>query len=308
MSPEQRRQRATGVLAAAGSYLIWGLFPLYFRALAGVPAPEVLAHRIVWSTVFMVGLISLVRRWGDVRRQLGVPGTLPTLAASALLISTNWLVYIWAVHSGRVLEASLGYFVNPLVSVLLGVVFLREPLSRRQAAAVVLAAAGVVVLLVRAGQLPWVALTLALTFGLYGLLRKRARVDPLAGLLAEVGMLLPLAAAYLLWLWRDGTYHFGVGTRATALLAASGVVTAVPLLLFAVGVRRLRLSTVGLLQYLNPTAQLLIAVFAFGESFTSAHAVAFGCIWVSLGLYSADALGRAQPTERESPAPRSTRA
>jgi chloramphenicol-sensitive protein RarD len=295
VSPEARRHRTVGVLAAAGSYLIWGLFPLYFRALAGVPAPEVLAHRILWSSAFMVLLVSLARRWGDVLRQLKASGTLPTLAASALLISTNWLVYIWAVHAGRVVEASLGYFVNPLVSVLLGVVFLREPLSRRQAAAVALAAAGVLVLLVRAGQPPWVALTLAVTFGLYGLLRKRARVDPLAGLLAEVCMLLPLAAGWLGWLWLGGEAHFGGGARVTLLLAASGVVTAVPLLLFAVGVGRLRLSTVGLLQYLNPTAQLLIAVFAFGEPFGAAHAVAFGCIWASLALYTAEALSGARP-------------
>jgi chloramphenicol-sensitive protein RarD len=290
VSPEARRHQATGVAAAAGSYLIWGLFPLYFRALAGVPAPEVLAHRILWSSVFMVLVVSAARRWGDVLRQLRVPGTLPTLAASALLISTNWLVYIWAVHQGHVVEASLGYFVNPLVSVLLGVVFLHEPLSRRQAAAVALAAAGVLVLLVQAGRPPWVALTLAGTFGLYGLLRKRARVDPLAGLLAEVCMLLPLAGAWLGWLWLGGTAHFGAGARVTLLLGASGVVTAVPLLLFAVGVGRLRLSTVGLLQYLNPTAQLLIAVFAFGEPFGAGHLVAFGCIWASLALYTADAL------------------
>jgi chloramphenicol-sensitive protein RarD len=293
VSPEARRHQATGVLAAAGSYLIWGLFPLYFRALAGVPAPEVLAHRILWSSAFMVLVVSAARRWGDVLRQLRVPGTLPTLAASALLISTNWLVYIWAVHQGHVVEASLGYFVNPLVSVLLGVVFLHEPLSRRQAAAVALAAAGVLVLLVQAGRPPWVALTLAGTFGLYGLLRKRARVDPLAGLLAEVCMLLPLAGAWLGWLWLGGTAHFGAGARVTLLLGASGVVTAVPLLLFAVGVGRLRLSTVGLLQYLNPTAQLLIAVFAFGEPFGAAHLVAFCCIWVSLALYTAEALAGA---------------
>ena len=286
MSPEARRHRAVGVAAAAGSYLIWGLFPLYFHALAGVPAPEVLAHRIVWSSVFMVLLVSVARRWGDVARQLRAPGTLPTLAASALLISTNWLVYIWAVHQGRVVEASLGYFVNPLVSVLLGVVFLHEPLSRRQGAAVALAAGGVLVMLVHAGRPPWVALTLAATFGLYGLLRKRARVDPLAGLLAEVCMLLPLAGTYLGWLGLEGAAHFGAGARVTALLGASGVVTAVPLLLFAVGVGRLRLSTVGLLQYLNPTAQLVIAVFAFDEPFGAAHAVAFGCIWASLALYT----------------------
>jgi chloramphenicol-sensitive protein RarD len=281
------------VAGAVGAYLLWGLFPIYFHALVGVPATEVLAHRVLWSTLFMALLITALRRWPEVLRQLRVPGTLPALAGSALLISTNWLVYIWAVQAGRVLEASLGYFVNPLVSVLLGVVFLREPLSGRQKLAVGIAAAGVATLVIRAGQFPWVGLTLALTFGLYGLVRKRLAVDAMAGLLAEVALLLPVAAGWAGWLAFQGVAHFGAGARLTLLLAASGAITAVPLLLFAVGVRRLRLATIGLLQYLNPTAQLALAVFLFGEPFTQGHLLAFGCIWVSLAIYTADALRRA---------------
>jgi chloramphenicol-sensitive protein RarD len=281
------------VAGAVGAYLLWGLFPIYFHALVGVPATEVLAHRVLWSTLFMALLITALRRWPEVLRQLRVPGTLLALAGSALLISTNWLVYIWAVQAGRVLEASLGYFVNPLVSVLLGVVFLREPLSGRQKVAVGIAAAGVATLVIRAGQFPWVGLTLALTFGLYGLVRKRLAVDAMAGLLAEVVLLLPLAAAWAGWLAFQGVAHFGAGARFTLLLAASGAITAVPLLLFAVGVRRLRLSTVRILQYLNPTAQLALAVFLFGEPFTQGHLLAFGCIWVSLAIYTSDALRRA---------------
>jgi chloramphenicol-sensitive protein RarD len=290
VSPEARRREAGGVAAAFSAYLLWGGFPLYFHALAEVPPPEVLSHRVVWSALFMTLLVTALRRWGDVRRQLAVPRTLPTLAASATLISANWLVYIWAVNSGHVLEASLGYFVNPLVSVLLGVIFLHEPLGRRRQAAVALAALGVLALVVRAGRVPWIGLALALTFGLYGLLRKRAQVDATTGLLVETWVLLPLAAAFLGWRHAAGLGHFGDGARVTALLAASGVVTAIPLLLFAVGVQRLRLSTVGILQYVNPTVQLLIAVFVFAEPFGSADALAFGCIWASLGVYTFDAL------------------
>ena len=177
---EQRR----GAIQGFSAYLLWGLFPLYFKALRGVPPPEVLAHRIAWSVLFMAALVTVLRRWGAVVSQLRTPGTLPTLAASAVLISANWLVYIWAVGAGHVLEASLGYFVNPLVSVMLGVVFLHEPLSRWQKLAIGLATAGVLALMVHVGRPPWVALTLALTFALYGLLRKRTPVDSTTGLLA----------------------------------------------------------------------------------------------------------------------------
>jgi chloramphenicol-sensitive protein RarD len=286
------RRSAVGVGFAAAAYLTWGLFPLYFHALGGVPAPEILAYRIVCSAVFLAAVISATGRWGEALRQLRAPGTLRSLALSAVFISANWLVYVWAVNAGHVLEASLGYFVNPLVSVLLGVVFLREPLTRPQRLAVAIAAAGVIALVVRAGRFPWIALTLAMTFGLYGLIRKRVRVDATIGLLGEVSILAPLAAAYLAWLGAAHAGHFGGDARVTLLLAASGVVTAMPLIWFALGVQRLRLSTIGLLQYLNPTVQFTIAVLVFREPFTAAHALAFGCIWLSLALYSLDALRR----------------
>lgn len=292
-----RARSAAGVGYAVAAYLTWGLFPLYFRALDGVPAPEILAYRVVCSALFVALLVSLGRRWGEVVRQLRQPGALPRLAASSIFISANWLVYVWAVNAGRVLEASLGYFVNPLVTVLLGVAFLGDRLTRAQRVAVLIAAAGVAALVVRAGTFPWVALTLAGTFGLYGLVRKRVAVDATTGLLAEVAILTPVAGLYLGWLAFAGQSHFGAELRPTFFLAATGVVTAVPLLWFAKGVQRLRLSTVGILQYTNPTMQLAIAVLVFKEAFTPAHALAFGCIWASLGIYSAEALllARRQP-------------
>ncbi len=292
MTSTAQRQQSIGVAAAAAAYLVWGLFPLYFHALQGVPAGEVLAHRVAWSALFMAALVTALRRWPTVLLQLRRPGVMRTLTASALLISTNWLVYIWAVQSGRVLEASLGYFITPLVSVLLGVVFLHEPLSRRQLAAVALAAAGVLWMVLRVGKVPWVALVLAASFGLYGLLRKQVPVDAVAGLLAEVVVLAPLAVGWLLWLTWRGAGHLGSSPGVTALLTLTGVVTAVPLLLFAMGVRRLSLATAGLLLYLNPTTQFALAVWRFGEAFTISHAVAFGCIWASLALYSSEAILR----------------
>jgi chloramphenicol-sensitive protein RarD len=282
--------RLRGVAYAAGAYLIWGLFPLYFRSLDGIPPLEILAHRIAWSAVFLVLLVTARRSWPEVARQLRAPGTMPRLAVSALLISANWLIYIWAVNAEHVLDASLGYFVNPLVSVLLGVAFLHEPLSRRQVVAVALAAAGVLALVVRLGQVPWIALSLALSFGLYGLVRKGTRVDAAAGLLGEVAVLLPPSIAWLAVVGLRGDSHFGEGAARTALLAAIGAVTAVPLMWFAVAVRRLRLATIGILQYVNPTMQFAIAVLVFGEPFTGAHRVAFGCIWAALAVYTSEVI------------------
>jgi chloramphenicol-sensitive protein RarD len=294
MSPPVSKQSISGIAYAAAAYLCWGLFPLYFRALSEVPALEVLAHRVVWSVLFLVLLITALRNWPATARALGTGGMIRTLTVTALLLSCNWGVYIWAVNAGYALEASLGYFVNPLLSVALGVIFLGDRLSPRQALAIALASTGVVALVVRAGRVPWIALALALTFGFYGLIRKRIRVDPLAGLLGEVGVLLVPALAYLGWLHGTHAGHFGWSLEPTVLLTLSGIVTAAPLIWFAKGVERLRLSTVGLMQYLNPTLQFLIAVFVFGESFTTAYALAFCCIWLALAIYTLDFLRTAR--------------
>lgn len=290
MPPVSPAERRAGLAYGLSAYLAWGLLPLYFRALHGVPPLEILAHRIAWSVVLLAGLTTWLRRWPEVARPLGTWGGRLTLAATTSLISVNWGVYIWAVHAGRVLESSLGYFINPLVNVLLGVLFLGESLSRRQRVAVGLAGVGVAVLVVSAGALPWVALVLALSFGFYGLLRKRARIDAVAGLFSETALLAPLAVGGLAWLAARGAGHLGREPGTSALLVAAGVVTALPLIWFAIGVQRLRLSTIGLLQYVAPTMQFSIAVFVFGEPFTAAHAVAFACIWASLALYTSDVL------------------
>jgi chloramphenicol-sensitive protein RarD len=289
MPPSRKPGAAAGLAFALAAYASWGVFPVYFHALAGVPPLEVLGHRVLWSALFLSLLISLLRRWEVVAGLLRDRRRLATLVASAALVSANWLLFIWAVTSGHILESSLGYFMNPLVNVLLGVVFLREPLSRLQAGAVALATGGVLWLVVAAGHLPWISLLLALTFGAYGLVRKRSGVDPVAGLFVETLVLAPLAGLVLAWLARAGAGHFGRGTGHDLLLASSGIITALPLIWFAMGVQRLRLSTAGLLQYVSPTLQFTCAVALYGERFTRDHAVAFACIWTSLALYSGDA-------------------
>jgi chloramphenicol-sensitive protein RarD len=290
--PNAPDERARGVAYAVCTYLAWGLLPLYFKALKAVPAVEVLAHRVVWSLLLLAALLALrsgVRAFAAPFRRL------PVLSVTTCLIATNWLIYIWAVQSGRVLEASLGYFVNPLVNVVLGVAFLGETLSGRQRAAVALAAAGVAVLVARAGTVPWVALVLAASFGLYGLLRKRAAIDPIGGLLAETALLAPPAAAFLAWRAFTGAGAFGAAPGTSLLLAAAGPITALPLVAFGLAVHRLRLSTMGLIQYLAPTGQFLLAVLVYREPFGPAHAAAFALIWTSLALYSWDAVARSRP-------------
>lgn len=281
-----------GVAYALGSFGLWGLFPLYFKAVSSVPAPEVLAHRVVWSVVFVGVLLLLVRQWGTVGAILADRRRRYRLIASSLLISANWLIFIWAVAHDRVLEASLGYFITPLVSVLLGRVVLGERLFRVQWLAVGLAAVGVTWMLVGVGVVPWVALGLAATFGSYGLVRKLADVPAIPGLFVETLIVGPPALAYLLWLGVEGVGEFGArGLGFDGLLIAAGLVTATPLILFAQATRRLRLASVGLFQYIVPTMQMLLAVFAFGEVFTPQHAITFGCIWIGLALYSASAFG-----------------
>ena len=285
-----RREAATGVALGVAAYLTWGFLPIYLKALAVVPAPQVLAHRILWSLLLVAAVVAVMRRGAALLALLRAPRMIAVLALTATLIGINWLTYIWAVNAGHVLETSLGYFINPLVNVALGVIVLRERLRRPQIAAVALAGIGVAVLAVAQGGLPWIALVLAFSFGFYGLLRKMAPVDPLTGLLGETAILAPLCLLYLLWLGSIGIGSFGQSASIDFLLVLTGLVTAAPLLMFAAAGKRLRYATIGLLQYIAPTIQFLLAVLLFGEALTAAHLVTFGFIWVGLALYAADAL------------------
>lgn len=282
--------KITGLLHALAAYMVWGLFPIYFRALRHVPPLEVLAHRVVWSALLLWAFLA----WrGGLRAAVAaaLPGRrLAVLGATTLLISANWLIFIWAVSVGRVLAASLGYFVTPLVNVLLGVVFLRESLGRRQLLAVLLAGAGVLWLLFRHGGSLWISLALALTFGLYGLVRKAARIDAVGGLFVETALLAPAALLFLVGRAAAGTGALGSSAGISVLLSLAGVLTVLPLVWFAIGIQRLRLSTMGLLQYLTPSCQFALAVAVYREPFTRDHAVAFAFIWLSLAIYTLDAL------------------
>jgi chloramphenicol-sensitive protein RarD len=278
-----------GIAYAFGAFLLWGLFPLYWKQLAAVPALEVVAHRTVWGFACLAAWVSLLWRWPEVRALVRAPRTIGVLTGSAALIGFNWLLYVWAVTHGHIVDASLGYYLNPLVNVLLGIVVLRERLSRGQALAVALAAAGVAVLTLSHGRLPWIALALAGSFGLYGLARKTVAADALVGLLWETAILAPLAAGFLLAAEARGTGVFGHGPAlASVLLALGGAVTVVPLMLFALGARALPLSTLGFVQYVSPSLQFLLGVFLYRESFGAAQAVAFACIWTALALLTVE--------------------
>ncbi len=285
------RQQAAriGVMYGLAAYGWWGLVPIYFKAVARFPAVEVLGHRIVWSVVLLAILMRLYGRWHAAMDVLRSPRTVVTLCGTTLLLAVNWFTFIWAVAHDELLEASLGYYINPLLSVLLGFVFLRERLRPWQMFGVALAAVGVTYLTVSYGRVPYIALVLAVTFGFYGLLRKTAKVDALVGLTVETVLIVPFALAYLIYLGVTGAGSFAVESWSTdLLLAAAGVVTALPLLWFAHAVRRLRLSTLGFLQYIAPSGQFLLAVAVFGENFTLAHMITFGCIWIALVIYSID--------------------
>jgi chloramphenicol-sensitive protein RarD len=279
-----------GIAYAAAAYLLWGVFPIYFKALQHVAPLEILGHRIVWSLAVCAVLLLALRRlqWlADLRRQ---PRVLAWFVASSVLVAANWFVYIWAVNAGRVVDASLGYFINPLVNVLIGAAFLHERLRRAQWLAVAIAAAGVAWLTWQAGAVPWIGLVLALTFGLYGLLRKTAALGAIEGLSLETLLLTPVAAAYLLWLAHGGASGFVEADATTRLLLlAAGPVTAVPLLLFAAGARRIPFSTLGLLQYLGPSLQLLIGVWLYHEPFAE-RAPGYVLIWIALAIFSVEGL------------------
>ena len=282
-----------GVIYGVSAYLFWGLAVLYFRVVRHVPPLEILAHRILWSVPLLLGWLAFRGRIGDLRATLRSWRTVGILLVTTVLIAGNWLVFITAVSTGRVVQASLGYYINPLVNVLLGVVFLGERLRRLQLVSVLLAAAGVTYMAATFGRLPLISLVLAATFGLYGLLRKTVPADGPVGLTVETSLLLPMMAGYLLVLAQRGDMTFlHVDRKTDLLLLLAGLITMLPLLWFTNAVRRLRLATIGFLQYLAPSLQLLLAVVVFGEPFTRTHLVTFCCIWAALALYSADALRR----------------
>lgn len=286
---DARHAKRLGVAYGLAAYLWWGFIALYFRAVSAVGPLEVLAHRVLWSLLFLLLFLTARGRAPVLLAVLRDRRSVGLLAVTTVLIAVNWLVFIWSVFNGHLLEASLGYFINPLVNVLLGFVFLGERLRRGQTVAVALASVGVVWLAVGSGTPPWIALVLAATFGSYGLLRKMGRPDGLTGLAVETLLLAPLALGWLLFSAGQGTLVFGVGGwHRSLLLAAAGPVTALPLVWFAEGARRLRYATLGFLQYLAPTFQFLLAVTLFGESFTRTHAVSFGLIWAALAIYSVD--------------------
>jgi chloramphenicol-sensitive protein RarD len=276
-----------GVWYGIAAYGLWGLIPLYFKAVAHVAPPEVLAHRALWSFVFLAVLVRLMGRWAELWRELHSPKLVAILGLNALLIAINWLTFIYAVATRQTVQASLGYFINPLVNVLLGVVFLRERLRPLQMLSIALAVAGVLVLSGIVGEVPWIALTLAASFAFYGLMRKLTPVDGLASVTVETLLMTPLALAYLGYLAEADTLT-GTGLGTIGLLTLSGLCTTVPLLCFAAAAKRLPLSTMGIIQYLTPTMQFSVAVVCFGEPFTRAQMVSFAFIWTAIGIYTAD--------------------
>jgi chloramphenicol-sensitive protein RarD len=280
-----------GVGYAASAFLIWGISPIYWKALRAVPALEIILHRMVWSFFFLVPLIIIMRRWQEFIDTLKNHRTLLILLFTALIIGGNWLLYIWAVNNDNLLQASLGYYINPLVNVVLGMVFLKERLRAPQILSVVLATAGVLYLTIYYGEFPWIALTLAVSFGLYGLIRKVAPVGSLVGLAVETLLLSIPALVYLFYLDSQGRGSiFRVSLKLDLLLMGCALVTAIPLLFFTLGARRLYLSTIGLLQYIAPSCMFILAVFLFHEPFSSAQVVTFIFIWTALAIYSTDSV------------------
>ncbi len=278
--------RKNGTLIAFLSYVLWGLLPIYWHGLKQLPAAEILAHRIVWSLLFIVAVLALTRRWEWLRDVVQRPRAYIRFVLTAVILAVNYGVYLWANNSGHLVEASLGYFINPLVNVLLGMIFLRERLRPWQAAAVIVALLGVTYLTVDYGRLPWIALTLALTFGTYGLLRKTARLGSIEGLTLEMIVLFVPSLAYLTLLGVQGTGAFGRSTAGpTLLLLGAGAATAIPMIMFTFGARRVTMTTLGILQYIAPTLQFLIGVFAFGEPFDRTRLIGFLVIWTALAIY-----------------------
>lgn len=286
-------QDRSGLIAGIAAFGTWGIIPGYWKLFIAVSASEILAHRFVWTTGFLVGLLSWQRRWPELRDAIRSRRALFYCIASGLAVSVNWFCFIWAVNIGRVLETSLGYFMTPLMNVLLGATFLREKLTRLQFISVLLALAGVLNLTFGYGRFPWLALTICVSFGLYGLLRKKSGVRPIPGLFLETTLLTPVAAVYLIYLQRGGNAALNSANWSMFLLLVStGVVTGLPLVWFGHAARHLRLTTLGFLQYLSPTCSFFLGVFAFHEPFTRAHLITFTFIWIAVAMFTTEAIWR----------------
>ncbi|NKE08282.1 MULTISPECIES: EamA family transporter RarD [Mesobacillus] len=288
---DKRTEQQAGVLYAAFSYILWGILPVYWKLLHHVNADEILANRVFWSFFFIAGILVINKKWGlftgTLRGLAQNKKQLAALSVASMLISINWFMYIWAVNTDQMIQASLGYYINPLVSVLLGIIFLKERLSLLQYLSFALAAIGVLVMTVSYGQFPWIALSLAISFGLYGLAKKLIKVDSAVGLALETLVVMPLAAIYIGYLMVQGTNSLFAGSLSTTLLlAGAGAATAVPLLFFAKGAQRIPLATLGILQYIAPTLTLILGVFVYHETFSAVHLLAFTFIWSALILYS----------------------
>jgi chloramphenicol-sensitive protein RarD len=299
----EKRERLVGLAFTTAAFLFWGLYPPYWKLLGEVPQFQVFAHRVVWACAFTAGIITVQRRWDEVRKALGSRKTALTLLASGVCVASNWSIYIVGVLSGKLLSVSMGYFINPLVSVLLGVLVLRERLRFWQIIAVLCAFSGVLYMSVGSSGVPWISLALAFSFGLYGLLRKTVGVQAIPGTFVESLLVSPIVICYLLLEGIRGTSAFGSADAPThLLLIGAGVVTAIPIIWFANGARRIPLSQVGFLQYLAPTCQLLMGVFLYGESFTLTHLVSFSLIWLGIIIFTLSTFLRRNPAATGTPA------
>ena len=291
MTPEEQQRSRQGVLLAIGAYTMWGIAPIYFKSIAEVSPLEILSHRVIWSFFLLAALLHFGRHWRSVRDIIKNKTKMMFLVSTAILVGANWLIFIWAVNSNHMLDASLGYYINPLINVLLGMVFLGERLRKLQWFAVVLAACGVLVQLIVFGSVPVVAIALAMSFGFYGLLRKKVSVEAQTGLFIETLVMLPAAAIYLLFIASSPTSNMlDNPMQLNTLLIAAGVITTLPLLCFTGAATRLKLTTLGFFQYIGPSLMFLLAVLIYGEPFTSDKAITFAFIWGALVVFSFDGL------------------
>lgn len=288
-----------GILNGIAAYALWGFFPIYWKLLHPVPALQVIGHRIGWSFILLLAFILITRQWQQFRAAALTSKTVGIYSIAAVLLSVNWLIYVWGVNSGFIVETSLGYFINPLLSVLLGVIFLRERLRPAQWVPIAIATAGVIYLTATYGRLPWIALSLAFSFGFYGFVKKLAPLGSLYGLTLETAIVFPIALIYLLAVELNGTgFFFHESLLTNILLIGAGLVTTVPLLMFASAARQIPLSVIGLLQYIAPTIQFLIGIFVYKEPFDQAHLIGFGIVWIALVIFWVENyLARRMPVE-----------